>query len=71
MEKQHEYSNGEIKVVWKPGLCIHAGECVKRLPQVYKPGQRPWVNTDEASTSELKDQIGNCPSGALSFVEDK
>ena len=62
-----EYSNGELTVVWKPNLCIHAGECVKTLPEVYKPDQKPWINVENATTQELKDQIAKCPSGALSY----
>ena len=68
MEK--EYSNGEITISWKPELCQHAGICVKMLPNVYKPKEKPWINIDNASTRELKDQVSKCPSGALSYRED-
>ncbi|MEQ9063735.1 MAG: (4Fe-4S)-binding protein [Vicingaceae bacterium] len=71
MEKRHEYSNGEITVVWTPSKCIHAGVCVKSLPQVYKVGERPWINQHAATSDELREQIGNCPSAALSFYENK
>jgi uncharacterized Fe-S cluster protein YjdI len=66
-ETRKEYSNGELTVVWKPGLCIHSGICVKTLPAVYKPSEKPWIRPDQASTSELKNQISQCPSGALSY----
>ncbi|MFZ9046865.1 MAG: (4Fe-4S)-binding protein [Cyclobacteriaceae bacterium] len=36
-----EYSNGEITIKWQPDLCKHAGVCVKTLPQVYKPKEKP------------------------------
>ena len=62
-----EYSNGELTVIWKPNKCIHAGECVKRLPNVYNPNERPWIKAENASTEELKKQIQACPSGALSY----
>lgn len=62
-----EYSNGELTVIWKPSKCIHAGECVKRLPNVYNPNERPWIKAENASTEELKKQIQACPSGALSY----
>ncbi len=62
-----EYSNGELTVIWKPKKCIHAGECVKRLPNVYNPNERPWIKAENASTEELKKQIQACPSGALSY----
>ena len=66
-----EYSNGEITIVWKPKKCIHAGVCVKKLPDVYKPQQKPWITIENANSAELKDQIEACPSGALSYYENK
>lgn len=62
-----EYSNGDLTVIWKPKTCIHAAECVKRLPNVYKPNEKPWIQVENATTEELKDQINACPSGALSY----
>lgn len=69
--KEFKYSNGEITVIWRPELCQHAGICVKMLPQVYRPAERPWVKVENASTDKLIEQIGQCPSGALSFMMDK
>ena len=63
-----KYSNGELTVVWKPKKCIHAGECVKALPQVYNPKEKPWIKAENATTEELKAQINKCPSGALSYL---
>ena len=62
------YSNGELTIVWKPSLCIHAAECVKALPDVYKPKEKPWINAEGADTNALKAQIAKCPSGALSYL---
>ncbi len=68
-----EYTNGELTIVWQPGKCEHAGVCVKTLPNVYKPKEKPWINPENASTEELIAQINACPSGALSYYmnEDK
>ncbi len=63
-----EYSNGEITVVWQPGLCNHSGNCVKGLPSVFKPKERPWINVHEAPTDAIAQQVSRCPSGALSFI---
>lgn len=68
--KTHEYPNGEITVLWKPDMCIHSGVCVKLLPQVYDPKSRPWLKPLNATTSQLREQISQCPSGALSIKED-
>ena len=66
-EIKKEYKNREITVVWKPKACIHAAECVKALPKVYNPKEKPWIKVENATTEELKSQIDKCPSGALSY----
>ncbi len=66
-----EYSNGEITILWQPEKCIHSGICVKTLPQVYNPNEKPWVKPENASTPELLDQVSKCPSGALSIKNSK
>jgi len=61
-ELKKEYSNSEVTIVWKPDLCIHAGECVKALPGVYNPKDRPWIKPENASGDEIKAQVA---TGAL------
>ena len=61
------YSNGELTVVWQPTKCIHSGVCVKMLPQVYNPKDKPWIKIENATTEELISQVDKCPSGALSY----
>lgn len=68
MERK-EYSNGEVTIVWQPKKCIHSGVCVKTLPKVYNPKERPWIKPENAATQELINQIAQCPSGALSIKE--
>ena len=62
-----EYTNGEITVVWQPGLCIHSGVCFHTLPDVFKPRERPWVQMDKSDTESIKATVNACPSGALSL----
>ena len=62
-----KYSNGEVTIVWKPDLCIHSGNCVRGLSDVFKPRQKPWINADGASTEKIIDQVKKSPSGALSY----
>jgi uncharacterized Fe-S cluster protein YjdI len=66
-ETKKEYTNGEITVVWQPGKCIHSGICVQMLPEVYKPKERPWIQIENGTTEALKEQVKNCPSGALTY----
>ncbi len=62
-----EYSNEEIVVCWNPDRCIHAGECIKGLPQVFNLESRPWVDIKGADSEEIMKVIDRCPSGALSY----
>lgn len=66
---EKEYSNGEVTILWKPEKCIHAGICVKTLPKVYNPKERPWIKIENATTGEIIDQVAKCPSSALSIKE--
>ena len=65
-----KYQNGDLTVVWKPQLCIHAKTCVKTLPEVYDPNGKPWIKAENASIDALKAQIAKCPSKALSYEMD-
>ena len=72
MGKIKEYSNGEVTVVWEAEKCIHSAMCVKGLPNVFKPNDRPWINIDAATSEDLVNTVKKCPSGALSFyLNDK
>lgn len=66
-----EYSNGELTIVWRAGLCKHSGECVRRLPRVYNPRSKPWIKIENANTADLIEQINHCPSAALSYYINK
>ncbi|MET3038194.1 (4Fe-4S)-binding protein [Chryseobacterium sp. NRRL B-14859] len=63
----HEYPNGDLIVIWQPQKCIHSAICVKTLPRVYNPKERPWIKAENATPGELRKQIDLCPSGALSY----
>ncbi|MEG0187777.1 (4Fe-4S)-binding protein [Algoriella sp.] len=64
---QHEYSNGDVTIIWKPDLCQHAKICVKMLPQVYHPTEKPWITAENGTSEQLKNQVSKCPSGALTM----
>lgn len=61
MEKKIEYTNGELTIVWKPELCQHAGICVKMLPNVYHPKERPWVQIEKCDYGRI-----NCTNQQMS-----
>lgn len=66
-EKIKTYESDDIVVSYSVIRCIHAEECIRRLPRVFNPKQRPWIAPQNASAEEIVDTILNCPSGALHF----
>ncbi|MDE3212320.1 MAG: (4Fe-4S)-binding protein [Bacteroidota bacterium] len=68
VQKVFKYSNGELTIIWQPEICQHSGVCARTLPAVYRPRERPWIRIENATTSQLMDQISKCPSGALSYL---
>lgn len=64
---QKEYENDEIKVFWRPDICIHSRLCWKNLKEVFDPVARPWININGSTTEKIIKQIDQCPSGALSY----
>lgn len=70
-EKTVKYSNDEITVDWKPGYCQHSTRCWKQLLQVFDPREKKWVNIDGAGAERIKQQVEQCPSGALVFHYNK
>lgn len=67
METKSYKKDENFTILWTPSKCIHAGVCVKRLPHVYNPKERPWITPEDATIEELKAQIDVCPSGALGY----
>ena len=59
-----------MQVKWNENTCIHAGNCVKDLPSVFKIVDGEFV-IDESGASEeaIRDQVSECPSGALTIEE--
>ena len=59
-----------MKAKWDDKICIHAGECIKNLPNVFKVVDEKFVIDESgASEDEVKHVVGLCPSGALK-IED-
>lgn len=68
---EKKYSNGEVTIVWQSGKCIHSGNCVRNNPEVFQPREKPWIKVEGSSTEKIIDTIKKCPSGALSYYENK
>jgi len=65
------YTNGEITVVWKPKHCIHSGNCLRALPNVFCLTKRPWCDVTQATTDEIICAVDACPNRALSYFRNE
>lgn len=63
------YPKEDIKIGWESEKCIHSGNCVRGLPKVFKPKERPWITVENATKEEIIKQVGKCPTGALSIIQ--
>lgn len=70
-DSEKTFTNGEITVVWKPGVCIHSAKCVQGLSEVFNVKARPWIKIDGAPSDRIIQQVDQCPSGALSYFRNE
>ena len=64
-----EYTNRSIRVEWYASRCIHVGECLRAMPNVFDSRRRPWVDLSfpEAEADAVAEAVLRCPTGALQF----
>jgi len=69
-KKVQTYKGERITVHFDPNRCMHAGKCVRELPQVFDVNRRPWVMPDASDAGVVAETVISCPSGALSCEVD-
>lgn len=62
------YTAPDISVYYDKARCIHYAACVRGLPQVFNPAQKPWIQADQALAGQVADVVRRCPTGALHYV---
>jgi uncharacterized Fe-S cluster protein YjdI len=67
-DKQDHYEGKAISINDNRGVCAHAARCTDGLKSVFKYGQEPWIDPDGADLEAIKEQVRQCPSGALSYT---
>ncbi|MDH3458178.1 MAG: (4Fe-4S)-binding protein, partial [Gemmatimonadota bacterium] len=65
--KVRYYESTSLRISYDVRRCIHAAECVRRLPDVFNPDRRPWVDPDRATADAIEETIVHCPTGALHY----
>src|SRR5215216_3844487 len=61
------YRSERIVVSFDTERCIHARYCVRGLPEVFDPSERPWVHPERANADRVAEVVMRCPTGALQF----
>lgn len=61
----HSYEGEDIEVQYDVKRCIHAAECVRDLPRVFDPNQKPWIDPEAADADLIAAVVECCPTGAL------
>lgn len=67
-DRLDEYMGESITVLDNRGVCSHAGECTRGLPEVWRMGIEPWIDPDGEDKEKIIETIKKCPSGALSYA---
>lgn len=65
--KIRTYESDNATVTWDQHRCIHFAACVRGLPDVFDPDQKPWVEPEQASPEAVLEVVTRCPTGALHF----
>jgi CDGSH-type Zn-finger protein/uncharacterized Fe-S cluster protein YjdI len=66
--KIRHYVDERIDVSYDATRCIHAAECVHRLPAVFDTGRRPWILPAGADADAIAAVVAKCPTGALHAI---
>jgi CDGSH-type Zn-finger protein/uncharacterized Fe-S cluster protein YjdI len=67
MSKVRGYDGDEIRVTFEASRCIHAAQCVSRLPTVFDTSRRPWIDPNGAPADDIEAVVRLCPTGALKY----
>lgn len=58
----------DITVFYDARRCLHVAECVRTLPAVFDPQQRPWIQPGRADAAAVAEAVRRCPTGALHYA---
>lgn len=67
-DRVENYRGAEIIVHFNRLQCSAAEECARGLPGVFREGERPWIQPDNARAEEIVEAVRRCPSGALRYT---
>lgn len=59
-----------VQVAWDKNVCIHSGNCVKTLPEVFRVENGQFIiDPSAADDARVRAAVAACPSKALKIKE--
>lgn len=62
------YTGEGVTVYYDAARCVHVANCVRGLPEVFRPQARPWIQAWNAEAGEVAAAVRTCPTGALHYA---
>lgn len=62
------YAGAGVTVYYDARRCLHVANCVRGLPEVFRPQERPWIQAGNAPAQAVAAVVRSCPTGALHYV---
>ena len=62
------YTGKGVTVYYDASRCVHVANCVRGLPGVFRPQERPWIQAANAGAGEVAAVVRTCPTGALHYA---
>jgi CDGSH-type Zn-finger protein len=69
-KRTKDFVGEDITVHDNRWICSHIGNCYRGLPEVFRPGEKPWVWPDREPVERVIEIIESCPSGALGYTHN-
>ncbi|MBZ9713452.1 (4Fe-4S)-binding protein [Deinococcus multiflagellatus] len=64
------YPGHGVTVYYDAQRCVHVANCVRGLPEVFRPQERPWIQVKNADPQAIAAVVRTCPTGALHYALD-
>lgn len=62
------YTGEGVTVYYDAPRCVHVANCVRNLPEVFRPSERPWIQAGNAQAERVAEVVRTCPTGALHYA---
>jgi len=63
-----DYAGSAITVHFNRLQCAASEQCSKSLAEVFREGEKPWIQPDHSIPRKIIEVIRRCPSGALRYT---